>query len=132
MDMSPMIDLVFLLLIFFMVSSHLIIIRIDKAVRPPTADKAEVAETSIGRIVVNIHEDGTILDPNERELSTTDEITTYVSEQKDNHDLADIKSRLHVRADKYTNTRAIKKVVQSAAEAGVTDVIFGSYVVEKD
>ena len=30
MDMSSMIDLVFLLLIFFMVSSHLIIVQIDK------------------------------------------------------------------------------------------------------
>ena len=132
MDMSPMIDLVFLLLIFFMVSSHLIIIRIDKNVRPPTADNAQVSTTSHGRIVVNIYEDGTILDPNGGILETLEEIETYVSEQKDNNDLADLTSRLHVRADKYTNTRAIKKVVQASAEAGVTDVIFGSYVVEKD
>ena len=132
MDMSPMIDLVFLLLIFFMVSSHLIIIRIDKNVRPPTADNAQVSKNSHGRIVVNIYEDGTILDPNGRVLETLEEIETYVSEQKDNNDLADLTSRLHVRADKYTNTRAIKKVVQASAEAGVNDVIFGSYVVEKD
>ena len=77
MDMSPMIDLVFLLLIFFMVSSHLIIIRIDKNVRPPTADNAQVAENSHGRIVVNIYEDGTILDPNGGVMETMEEIETY-------------------------------------------------------
>ena len=37
MDISSMIDLVFLLLVFFMVSSHLIIVQIDRDVKPPTA-----------------------------------------------------------------------------------------------
>ncbi len=44
MDMSSMIDLVFLLLIFFMVSSHLIIVQIDKRVAPPHGKKCSGGE----------------------------------------------------------------------------------------
>ena len=142
MDMSPMIDLVFLLLIFFMVSSHLIIVRIDMNVKPPTADNAQVAENSHGRIVVNVygfHDDvdpalhGKIFDNAENELATSDQITDYVDREatKVRESEADLTPRLHLRADKTTDTRLIKKVVQASAGAGVIDIIFGSYVVER-
>ena len=142
MDMSPMIDLVFLLLIFFMVSSHLIIVRIDKNVKPPTADNAQVAENSHGRIVVNVygyHDDldpalhGKIFDEDGNELETSDQITDYVDSiaERYRESEADLVPRLHLRADKTTDTRLIKKVVQASAAAGVVDVIFGSYVVER-
>ncbi|MDF1861946.1 MAG: biopolymer transporter ExbD [Verrucomicrobiales bacterium] len=133
MDMSSMIDLVFLLLIFFMVSSHLIIVQIDKRVEPPTAKNAAVAENATGRVVVNVLSDGRIFgdDPNS-EFATSDAITDYVDSIKQrNTDSGVTPTRLHLRADKNVDTRMIKKVVQAAGEAGVFDVIFGSYVVEK-
>ena len=80
MDMSSMIDLVFLLLIFFMVSSHLIIIQIDKRVNPPTAKNAQVAKEAVGRIVVNILADGSTWAQDEIELTTSDAITDYVEQ----------------------------------------------------
>jgi biopolymer transport protein ExbD len=132
MDMSSMIDLVFLLLIFFMVSSHLIIIKVDKNVKPPIAKNARVAKNASGRIVVNIYADGMILDGNSEELPTQEAITDYVdTERLKMMDNGIEKARLHLRADKDTDTRVIKKVVQAAGAAGVSDVIFGSFVVEK-
>ena len=132
LEMSPMIDLVFLLLIFFMVSSHLIIVQIDKNVKPPTAKDAEVAQSSHGRIVVNIYEDGRVFGANKDELATMQDISSYVDEVKIKNDAVNVTSRLHLRADKRTDTRNIKKVVQAAAEVGVNDVIFSSYKVERD
>ena len=41
MDMSPMIDMVFLLLIFFMIASQMITIKMDPEVLPPVADKSQ-------------------------------------------------------------------------------------------
>ncbi len=131
MDMSSMIDLVFLLLIFFMVSSHLIIIEIDKRVNPPTATNAEVPKDSTGRIVVNILSDGSIWAQGKEELPTVEAITDYVDQGRLKNENAGIPTRLNLRADVGVDTRVIKKVVQAAGEAGVNDVIFGSFRVDK-
>ena len=131
MDMSSMIDLVFLLLIFFMVSSHLIIVEIDKRVNPPTATNAQVAKNATGRVVVNILADGSVWGQGEQELPTIDAITDYVDQIKQRNDNNSIPTRLNLRADEEVDTRVIKKVVQAAGDAGVNDVIFGSYVVER-
>lgn len=133
MDMSPMIDLVFLLLIFFMVSSHMIIVKIDKNVKPPTADTAQVAKNNEGRIVVNIYEDGTFHGPDDgMDFPTADAVSEYVDAERQKNDEARMKSRLHLRADKRVKTRYIKEIVKAAADALVVDVIFGAFVVEKD
>ncbi|MDF1825180.1 MAG: biopolymer transporter ExbD [Verrucomicrobiales bacterium] len=131
MDMSSMIDLVFLLLIFFMVSSHLIIVEIDKRVNPPTAANAQVAKNATGRVVVNVLADGTIWGQGMMKLPTSEAITDYVDEIKNRNDDSGVTTRLHLRADEEVDTRVIKRVVQAAGDAGVNDVIFGSYVVEK-
>lgn len=132
MDMSSMIDLVFLLLIFFMVSSHLIIVQIDHRVNPPTAKNAQVAKNATGRVVVNVLADGSIWAQDEIELPTSEAITDYVDAARVRNVEAGIAStKLNLRADEAVDTRIIKKVVQAAGEAGVNEVIFGSYVVEK-
>jgi biopolymer transport protein ExbD len=132
MDMSSMIDLVFLLLIFFMVSSHLIIVKIDKRVKPPTAKNAQVAKDARGRVVVNVLADGTIWDVDLNELPTTEAITDYVDQRRLANEDAGMETRLNLRADKNVDTRVIKRVVQAAGEAGVSEVIFGSWVIERD
>ena len=136
MDMSPMIDLVFLLLIFFMVSSHLIIVTIDKEVEPPIATNAQVAENNVGRILINIHSNGRIYGPgngdDQIEFQTDDAITAFVDAERLKANEGGQKPTLHVRADRNVDTEYIKKVVQAAAEAQVNEVIFGSYVVDSN
>jgi biopolymer transport protein ExbD len=131
MDMSPMIDLTFLLLIFFMVSSHLITVQIDRRVNPPTALNSQVAKDAAGRVVVNILADGTIWAQDQVELTSTEAITAYVDEARVRFEESGVQTRLNLRADAAVDTRIVKRVVQAAAEAGVVEVIFGSYAVEK-
>ena len=57
MDMSPMIDMVFLLLIFFLVNATLIVVKMDKNVVIPIAGKAEPQKEANGRIVINVYGD---------------------------------------------------------------------------
>jgi len=114
-----------------MVSSHLIIVEIDKRVNPPTAANAQVAKNATGRVVVNILADGSIWGQGEQELPTMEAIEDYVRNQKERNDNNNIPTRLNLRADEEVDTRIIKKAVQAAGEAGVNDVIFGSYVVER-
>ena len=62
--MSPMIDMVFLLLIFFMVTSRLIVIRQDKSVEPSVALESKPLAEARGRVVINLLQNGTIKDIN--------------------------------------------------------------------
>jgi biopolymer transport protein ExbD len=130
MDMSPMIDLTFLLLVFFMVSSHLITVQIDRRVKPPVAKNAQVAKDASGRVVVNILADGSIWGQDEIELPTSESIQDYVDQVRVRNEEQGITTRLNLRADKEVDTRIIKKVVQAAGEAGVSEVIFGSLSVD--
>ena len=56
-DMSPMIDMVFLLLIFFIVNATLIIVDMYKRVKVPIARHSERQDDKMGRIVVNVYSD---------------------------------------------------------------------------
>ncbi len=131
LDMSPMIDLTFLLLVFFMVASHLITIQIDRRVKPPIAKHSKVAKEAAGRVVVNILADGSVFGVDQIELPTSEAIVDYVEHARIVNDGAGVvPTRLNLRADQEVDTRVIKRVVQAAGEAGVNEVIFGSLSVE--
>jgi biopolymer transport protein ExbD len=131
MDMSSMIDLVFLLLIFFMVASHIITTQIDRRVEPPVAANAVVPKNGEGRVVINVLKDGSVFDVDKNELPTPEAITEYVEANRIRYEESDIQTKLFLHSDKQVDTRAIKRVIKAAGEAGVSEVIFGSYVVDK-
>ncbi len=126
MDMSPMIDLTFLLLVFFMVASHLITVQIDRRVAPPVAKNSQVAKEAAGRVVVNILADGSVFGLDQVELPTTEAIQDYVEQARIENEGKGVVTRLNLRADREVDTRVIKRVVQAAGAAGVSEVIFGS------
>jgi biopolymer transport protein ExbD len=125
-----MIDLTFLLLVFFMVASHLITVQIDRRVDPPVAKNAQVAKEASGRVVINVLADGSVFGQNEDELPTSEAIQDYVDQVRVSNEEKGLPTRLNLRADKNVDTRDIKKVIQAAGEAGVSEVIFGSMSVE--
>ena len=59
-NMTPMIDVVFLLIIFFLVSSHLAKQDVRMKLSLPVAESGEDDKSRIERITVNITEDGII------------------------------------------------------------------------
>ncbi len=123
MDMSPMIDMVFLLLIFFLTSSQMITHRIDPTVKVPVADTARVPREQIGRIVFNVRENGDITGE-WGDMVTPDQVTRMVARRR-----ADTPGlRLHVRADRRTPHEAVQKLIAASAEAGVSDVIFSTFI----
>lgn len=121
-DLSPMIDLVFLLLIFFMVTANIITYPKDPNVVIPIASDAKVPELVEGRVVVNIYEDGTLKDVAGKTLSLG-ELTQVMSQAK----AKSPKTRLHLRAHKSVPYRFIKEVSRASAEGGVPTVIFSTY-----
>lgn len=131
-DMSPMIDMVFLLLIFFIVNATAIIVKTDPEVTPPVADQAKTQEDGRGRIVVNVRVEGdgplfTAEDFNVI-LENEDAIRDYVREAKEVIDLLGIPPKLHLRGDKDTVFRHSRTAIRAAAGAGVDQVVFAVYV----
>ncbi len=66
--MAPLIDIVFLTLVFFMVTSVYATLESEVDITLPTADTAQQNERAQGEIFINLRDDGTIV-VNERVLS---------------------------------------------------------------
>jgi len=125
-DLSPMIDLVFLLLIFFMVTSTAIRNRQDPNVSIPVADKSSVPEVVDGRILVNIYADGSAYDENSSPMSL-EQIEIMMSRARSSNPNA----RLYLRADRGARHEAVKKVIDASSRGGVSQVIFSTFQTAK-
>ena len=134
-DMSPMIDMVFLLLIFFLVNATMIIVKQDPNVTPPVAVNSIKAADGNGRIVVNIYEDGTFYDEggsaNGRRLDTDEDIFDYIKKAKEEVDNLGYAPKLHLRGDKEAVFKHCRKIIRISAKAGVDQVLFATYNFER-
>lgn len=120
-QMAPMIDMVFLLLIFFMCASHMATqtnIKLDV----PWATKAVVPKDRPDRWTVNILKDGSIFEGNVP--ITVEELKKHVAAKV--KEVPDLK--VYLRADKDSPHKEVKRVMGAMAEAGVGDFIFGVYI----
>ena len=124
--MSPMIDLVFLILIFFMIASNAVRFKLDENVTIPIASNAEVAELIDGRIIINVYPDGSIHDEDSN-LLTLDEVEIIMSRARSTNP----NTRLHLRADQKVRHEFVKKVMQASSRGGVNQVIFSTYATGK-
>src|SRR6056297_3553521 len=93
-DMSPMIDMVFLLLIFFIVASQ--IVKIDKEpIELPSALYAKVPEDETGRYLITVNREGEMFVGPAADRVTIDELKEEIAaELEQNEDL-----RILIRAD---------------------------------
>ena len=130
MDMSPMIDMVFLLLIFFIVNATAIVVKTDPDVDPPVAKNAKPQSEKEGRIVVNIHEDGIFTNENFEPMDNKEAVGAYVEEKRKEWENRAIEPRLHLRGHKRAVFKYGKQAILAAAEKGVNQVIFATYTRE--
>lgn len=125
-NMAPMIDMVFLLLIFFMVSSHLSSME-RIAVPLPVAGNARVPEEARDRQLISIlasddtGEEAYIF-MNLKQVSI-DEFGTVIRGLYD----SDENLQVYLRADRRVKHKHIKAVMEACAQAGIVDIIFGTF-----
>jgi biopolymer transport protein ExbD len=131
LDMSPMIDMVFLLLIFFVVNSNAVIVKQDVKVRPPIASFGKKQEDKNGRIVVNVLPDGSFTTERGESLEDETAIFDMVKKAKEQNDLKGYKSKLHLRGDKDAVFKHSRKAIAASAGAGVDQVMFATFVTSK-
>ncbi|MGC6465315.1 MAG: biopolymer transporter ExbD [Akkermansiaceae bacterium] len=128
MDMSPMIDMVFLLLLFFLVVSNPKTIKIDPRLEPPVALNAQATKSIHGKIVVNIHNNGDFFaEDMTTRFDTKEDMTEYITKEKDKIKAIGNTPVIHIRADKGVDFTYCRQVIRSAADAGVDVVAYGAY-----
>jgi len=126
-DMSPMIDMVFLLLIFFLVTATAVIVKQDPEVEPPIAAHSERAKDAKGRIVINIRQDGDFTTENKQPLEGDDAIAAYIKEEERKIDRQGYTPMLHLRGHKSAVFKHARRVIRISADNGVEEVKFATY-----
>ena len=121
-NMTPMIDVVFLLIIFFLVSSHLAKQEAQMELPLPVADSGEDSDDQSRRLTLNVTSDGSMLLAG-RHLDR-DELKQRLKQARDEHG-QDVEIR--IRGDRSVPYSAISPIMLSCARTGIWKVTFGVY-----
>ncbi|MBT3287534.1 MAG: biopolymer transporter ExbD [Victivallales bacterium] len=120
-QMAPMIDMVFLLLVFFMCASQMSQ-KQNLPMEIPTASRAVVPKDRPHRWVVNITEEGDLYS-GDRPIKLGALATQVKARLAAVPDL-----KVYIRGDQRCEHRHVKKVMNRLAEVGIDSYIFGVYI----
>lgn len=120
LELAPMIDVVFLLLIFFIVTWQFARFERDMDISVPAAEEASDTDRQAGEIIVNVKEDGTIV-LNGRDVSEAELLTKLQSISEAYPDQAVI-----LRGSSEANFQAIINVLDQIKKAGIWNVAFAT------
>jgi biopolymer transport protein ExbD len=122
-NMTPMIDVVFQLIIFFLVSSHLAKQEVQmKLPLPEAASGEKETDPSAPRLTINLLADGT-LSLSGRSV-TRDELPAWLGARV--RDLGkDVEVR--IRSDRMTPYELVEPILVACARAGIWNVTFAVY-----
>lgn len=136
-DMSPMIDMVFLLIIFFIVNANAITVKPDKNVRVPVASDASDIKSANGSIVVNVYNEETAEqtgakwgDDEGKPLRDREELTRYISDMAKRfaHYKDDPGLTLYLRGDQDALYKSSREVIEVAAGNEVGKIMFATHL----
>ncbi len=124
-QIAPMIDVLLVLLIFFMSIATSSVARYDPGIQVPVAPDANKKEDSEGELVFNLAwkaaEDKVVVTYEERVVVPADTIGSMAARKK-----ATDTVRVLIRADVGPPVRFVNDVVKAAAQAGIIDVTFAT------
>ena len=121
-NMTPMIDVVFLLIIFFLVSSHLAKQEAQMDLPLPTADSGVTPDDTARRLTLNVTQDGSMLLAG-RSI-TRAELRQRLEQARSDHG-KDVEIR--IRGDRAVPYSAVAPIMLSCARTGIWKVTFGVY-----
>jgi len=138
-QIAPMIDVLLVLLIFFMSITTTQVLKVDKAISLPVAPNAIKKDTSRSEAVINVRWDAAkkkatyLMD--EKEYRDMPDLTKAIVSTKKAGEARVTKSenptfRVVIRGDREATARSVSRAMNAAAEAGVSDISFSS--VNKD
>ncbi|WP_269525284.1 ExbD/TolR family protein [Coraliomargarita parva] len=119
-DLTPMIDIVFLLIVFFMTVASMITEKKD--LNLAVADESVVPKEISNRYTFSIDPQGVYYTSN-KEL-TEEQLRQRISKIVAEHGAA---TKLVLRVDRKTEHRHVNQLLQICTEYGITDIIFATY-----
>lgn len=119
-QMAPMIDITFLLIVFFMVAASANTSdRIDITV--PIAEASKAAKDLSGRMTVSITEDGTLF------AGSTKVSKEFLKEYATAMFTENPALKVFLRADARVKHKSVREAMAALADAGIVDIIFSTY-----
>jgi biopolymer transport protein ExbD len=138
-QIAPMIDVLLVLLIFFMSITSAQVLKVDKEVKLPIALDAVKRDNTRSEAIVNVR-----WDPKTQKAVYSMDRTTYPELADLSKAIADVRKgssavvtkgpnpnfRVVIRGDREATAMSISRAMNAAAEAGISDVTFSA--VNKD
>ncbi|MDF7797901.1 biopolymer transporter ExbD [Pontiellaceae bacterium B1224] len=121
LDMSPMIDMVFLLLIFFIVASQVIDEKPTVAI--PTAAYGKVPPDTTGRLMISVSKDEKFFIQSDTTPRTIEEVQDMIEMEI----YADPDLRVLIRADSETKYKTNEQITLACAAVGAQDLIYSVF-----
>ncbi len=119
-QIAPMVDILLVLLVFFIVTWNFALSENELDVKIPTASKAKEAQPYVGQVVVNVRADGTIVF-NRKPLSAEELENKLEQLSKLYPDQAVI-----LRGDQRVNYRYIVDVLDICRKANIWNIAFAT------
>lgn len=123
-DLTPMIDIVFLLIVFFMTVANMITAE-KKPIEVPVALNSTLPEDYGERTTITVQKDGSLYSG--VYAVTLDELSDILVNAKEE----DPTVRVYLRADSSTEHQFVNDVMKACAAAGLSNVIFAAYQSDK-
>lgn len=121
-QLAPMLDVVFLLLIFFVVTQKIILNEQDLKVKVPTAPKSTEEESrAIDEIIINAREEnGELIITIDREVFTQEKLMTMLQRMV----AVNPNQPVRIRGDAEMRWQKVADVISTCSRAGVWNVSF--------
>lgn len=123
-DLTPMIDIVFLLIVFFMTVANM---QVQKMVpiSVPIAEQATIPDDRASRITVTLKEDGSVFyGP---QPVGVEDLSALVAQSK----AGNAALKVYVRADARVPFKEVRSVFAAAAAGGIPNVVFATFQSDK-
>lgn len=125
-QIAPMIDVLLVLLIFFMSITSAEVLKVDKNIKLPVSPHATKRDPEMAKheIAINLRWDGkkSLLLVDDREYPNISELTPFLKERV----AKDAKLRAVVRGDGQLPAIEIQKIMNLVGEAGIAEVSFAA------
>ena len=129
-QIAPMIDILLVLLVFFMSISSTEVLQSNKEISLPVAKEAQEAKDNPGQVIINVTyaaiNDATAIEVDQRDYASPQDIVPLLQ----NKVAANPLMRVLIRADREVRFDFIKQILMAVGESGIGNVTFS--VVDKD